>query len=123
MIESFEQYNKQRKGLKPEFYSTDQKKLALTESVMGLTTEANEIVYNIQKAMFRDTEIDVPNIKEELGDVMWYVGEIINQLDLDFNEILNLNVEKLQKRYSNGFNPHESVARDTTEERKIFEKN
>jgi hypothetical protein len=33
-----------------------------------------------------------------------------------------MNIEKLQKRYSNGFNPNESVARNTSIEREIFEK-
>lgn len=121
MVNSFEEYNSQRKGLKPEFYSTDPTKLPLVEVAMGLTTESNEIVYNIQKAMFRNQEVDVPNIKEELGDLMWYVGELINRLDLNFNDILNLNIQKLAKRYSNGFDPKESQERNTQEERKIFE--
>ena len=48
----------------------------------------------------------------ELGDIMWYVAQACMALDVDFEEVLEMNVKKLEKRYPGGsFDIHKSENR------------
>ena len=52
------------------------------------------------------------HMKRELGDIMWYVAQACMALDTDFNEIIEMNVEKLKARYPGGeFDVHHSENR------------
>ena len=52
------------------------------------------------------------HMKRELGDIMWYVAQACMALDTDFNEIIEMNVEKLKARYPGGeFDVHYSENR------------
>ncbi len=121
MIKSFEEFNSQRTGFQTQNYSKDPALLPLVEASMSMATEVNEIIENIRNAEFRGEPVDRANIMEEVGDLMWIVGELITRLDLDFTEILNLNQQKLALRYKDGLTPEESKYRDKAAERQIFE--
>lgn len=49
---------------------------------------------------------------EELGDVCWYVAEMASGLGLLLEEIMAQNIEKLRKRYPDGFDSERSVHRE-----------
>ncbi len=124
MTLSFEDFNQQRRAIDGKYHNPDPKLPLLMEAAGGLATEATELFESVYKSQYRSKDIDVTNIKEELGDLMWYIGDIIKQLELNMSDILEMNIEKLNKiRYKNGngFNPTESDGRDTKKERKYFE--
>ena len=51
-------------------------------------------------------------MKRELGDIMWYVAQACMTLDTTIDEIIEMNVEKLEKRYPGGsFDVHHSENR------------
>lgn len=50
-----------------------------------------------------DTGIDEEHAKKELGDVMWYVAMICESFGWSLDEIMQMNVDKLKKRYPEGF--------------------
>ena len=51
-------------------------------------------------------------MKIELGDVMWCLAQACMALDTDFNELMEMNVEKLSARYPEGtFNVYHSENR------------
>lgn len=66
---------------------------------LGLAGETGEVVDDVKKKYFHGRNIDVQHTLEELGDVMWYVANIANQMGASLEEILDANVEKLRKRY------------------------
>ena len=66
---------------------------------LGLAGETGEVVDDIKKQYFHGRNIDVQHTLEELGDVMWYVVNIANQMGASLEEILDANAEKLRKRY------------------------
>lgn len=72
----------------------DPKSLAL-----GVGGEAGEVMEIIKKGFRPGREVDVPHLKEEIGDVLWYLAVLADTYDLDFEEIALYNIEKLQKRY------------------------
>jgi len=88
------------------------KKDILINSVMGLCGESGEVIDIVKKHLSQGHELDVSKIKEELGDVCWYIAEACYALDLDFNEVLEDNINKLKKRYPNGFSSERSIHRE-----------
>lgn len=84
---------------------------ALANYCMGLTGEAGETVDMFKKYLFHGHPLDMGNVVKELGDVMWYISAIANELDLSMDEIAVCNLEKLRKRYPDGFSKSASINR------------
>lgn len=93
----------------------------LLHASMGLVTESGEFQDTLKKFLFYDKEMDVTNLKEELGDIMWYFAIACDSLGIDFEDILESNINKLRSRYNSGFTQGEAINRNIKEERKILE--
>jgi len=89
--------------------------------ILGLITELGELADVYKKCMAYGRDIDNVNVKEELGDIMWYFIGLCNILGFDFQDILEINMKKLQIRYKNGFTKEEAEFRNLIDERKILE--
>lgn len=83
----------------------------LYNAVMGLYGELGEVTDILKKHFFQNHDLDLEHIKEELGDVLWYLALLTNVLDLDLDEIKQENINKLRQRYSRGFSSEESINR------------
>ena len=87
----------------------------LTGSV-GINSEGGEIMEIVKKLIFQGKKWDdetIYHLKRELGDVMWYVMQCCIALDVSLDEIIKMNVEKLEKRYPGGtFDPYYSENRE-----------
>lgn len=79
--------------------------------VCGLAGESGELIDAVKKHLFHDHEFDKENAIKELGDIHWYWSVMCNALEVDPDEVLRLNVEKLTKRYPNGFSSVDSIKR------------
>ena len=87
------------------------KKEVLINSVMGLCGESGEAIDIVKKWFAQGHELDKEHLKKELGDIAWYLAEAATALDTTLEEILQANIEKLQKRYPEGFNKEKSLTR------------
>ena len=77
----------------------------LLTAALGLTAESGEFTEVVKKIVFQGkpyNEDNVFHMKRELGDICWYIAQACMALDTDFNEILDMNVEKLSARYPEG---------------------
>lgn len=74
------------------------KEIGLAYCAMGLTGEAGEVSDKIKKIYRDNTEVDVPAIAKELGDVLWYVTAMANELGVSLEEIMENNYNKLMLR-------------------------
>ena len=83
----------------------------LLNSLMGLCGEAGEAMDLLKKHRFHGHELNRDALVKELGDVAWYLAEAATALDMDLEEILIRNVEKLKARYPEGFSTERSVNR------------
>jgi NTP pyrophosphatase (non-canonical NTP hydrolase) len=90
--------------------------------VLGLLTEVGELADNFKKELAYGKEVDWVNVKEELGDLMWYFANFCEQNGLSWEEILDLNVAKLKTRYKDEWTREEALNRDLEKERGILEK-
>lgn len=76
--------------------------LRVLHAIMGLVTESGELVESFLPRLIHGNELDIVNIQEEIGDLMWYAAILIDAVcPGKFEEILCKNVEKLRKRYTN----------------------
>jgi len=96
--------------------------IRLLHSAIGCSTESNELLDNLKKHIFYGKELDLVNIEEELGDILWYIQIALNVIDKSFEEIMEKNIDKLKARYSKGFTEADANNRDLEKERKILEK-
>jgi NTP pyrophosphatase (non-canonical NTP hydrolase) len=69
---------------------------------LGIAGEAGDVASCIKKTFAHDND-QKHGIRENLGDTLWYAAMICNFFDWDFQEILQENIAKLEKRFPNGF--------------------
>lgn len=78
---------------------------------LGISEEAGEVSGLIKKSFFHGHVIDADEVKKELGDVLWYLSQIARLAGLSLEEVATANIEKLRKRYPNGFSQEDSIHR------------
>ena len=87
----------------------------LLTAAIGITAEGGEFAEIAKKIAFQGKEWTPDeefHMKRELGDILWYVAQACICLDVSFEELIEMNVEKLEKRYPGGsFDVHYSENR------------
>ncbi len=87
----------------------------LINSVMGLCGESGEAIDIVKKWFAHGHELDREHLKKELGDIAWYLAEAATALDITLESVLEANIEKLKKRYPEGFETKRSIERADAE--------
>jgi len=104
--------------------------IRLLHGIIGIATESGELIENLSEWVSSDSKPtpDTTNIKEELGDLLWYiavciyiVGEIEGKPG-SFEEVMNTNIAKLKARYGEKFSEASATDRDLKKEREILER-
>lgn len=88
----------------------DNDKLILN-GALGLAGESGEVADLIKKHLFQGHELNKAKIKDELSDIMWYIAIMAKGIGIELDEVPTHNVEKLKKRYPNGFEAERSINR------------
>lgn len=88
---------------------------------LGLQTEAAELSDVFKKFIAYDKPVDWVNVREELGDLLWYAANMCNVNGWDLPDILDTNIKKLEARYPEKFTTDNAINRDLESERKILE--
>ena len=87
----------------------------LLTAALGLTAEAGEFTEVVKKIILQGkpyNEDNVFHMKRELGDICWYLAQACMALDTTFDEVIEMNVDKLKARYPGGeFDVHHSENR------------
>lgn len=90
--------------------------------LFGIITECGEMIDIYKRELAYNKPIDITNVKEEIGDIMFYVINFCNINNLDIDEILEKNIAKLESRYPNlRFDEDNAIARNLEKERLILE--
>ena len=95
------------KTLNPELSERD----VLINDVMGLCGESGEAIDIVKKHLAQGHPLDKEALAKELGDICWYVAETAQVLGYDLETIMTMNIEKLKKRYPDGFSREDSINR------------
>ena len=84
----------------------------IENGILGLCGETGEIADVYKKYLYQGHKFDREHMAEELGDVCWYVAELATGLGVTLDEVMERNIEKLRKRYPDGFDAERSVHRE-----------
>ena len=84
----------------------------LFNGVLGLAGEAGECVDLMKKRYYQDGREIYTDLIDELGDVLWYIAETASALDVTLDSIAQHNIEKLIRRYPEGFSADRSLHRE-----------
>jgi NTP pyrophosphatase (non-canonical NTP hydrolase) len=77
----------------------------LVTAALGMSAEAGEFTEVVKKILLQGKPYDLQNqfhLKRELGDICWYLAQACMALDTNFEEVLQMNYEKLSARYPEG---------------------
>ena len=96
--------------------------IRLLHAAMGLVTEAGEFIDMLKKHIYYDKPLDEVNLIEELGDIMWYFEVACDVLKVEREEVEEININKLRKRYPNGFSKKDAIERNLDIEREVLER-
>ena len=78
---------------------------------MGLAGETGETVDIFKKHIYQGKDLDINDVIEEIGDILWYIANLCNVNKITMKECMESNVEKLRKRYPNGFSIKDALER------------
>ena len=95
----------------------------LIHAQMGMQTETAEFTDALKKSLFYGKVLDVTNLKEELGDLLWYVAIAMDELGTDFETEMTRVINKLKVRYPEKFTINHAEYRDLANERIVLESN
>jgi len=91
--------------------------------VFGMSTEVGEIEDVYKKHLAYGKNLDLVNVREEIGDLMWYIANMCNLYGWDLRDIMETNIKKLEARYPEKFTEDKALNRDLATERTILEGN
>lgn len=83
----------------------------ILNGVLGMNEEAGEAIGIVKKHIYQDHEFDKKYLAEEIGDCLWYIAVTASGIGYTLEDIAKMNVEKLHKRYPNGFETERSINR------------
>ena len=89
--------------------------------ILGIQTESAEIADAYKKYIAYKNPLDLVNVKEEIGDTIWYIANMCNMHGWDLRDILDTNIAKLEARYPNSFNSFDALNRNLEKEREKLE--
>jgi|DEB0MinimDraft_6_1074348.scaffolds.fasta_scaffold55822_3 NTP pyrophosphatase (non-canonical NTP hydrolase) len=93
----------------------------LLHAGLGVATEAAEIADILKKHVYYGKPLDKTHLKEEIGDVLYYLAIAIDALDSDFQTLKDANIAKLKTRYPDGFEKNKALKRDVEAEYRAME--
>lgn len=102
--------NEYQKSAMTTLNPTLDRKDVLINSVMGLCGESGEAIDIVKKWLMQGHELDKEHLIKELGDVAWYLAEAATALDVPLETVFQENLDKLHRRFPNGFDTQASVS-------------
>lgn len=93
----------------------DKTTINLAHGILGVVTEAGELLEALNKSH------DLVNVKEEVGDVLWYLALIAKTAGFTLEEAEKACIAKLRTRYPNKFIAYDANNRDLAKEREVLE--
>lgn len=90
----------------------------LFHGIIGICTESIEL---LQALKFDGSPLDKVNLIEELGDILWYVLIMCDQLDVSLDTVIQTMIDKLQTRYPEKYTNERAIQRNIKKERNILQ--
>lgn len=93
----------------------------LTHYSLGVGSESGELQNALKRFIAYGKPVDSVNVKEELGDLLWYMARIMVMFGWTMEEVLAANIAKLEARFPDKFSQEANDNRNLENERKVVE--
>lgn len=103
------EYQKLTERTAPHFDDTSEELCAWS---MGIAGESGEFCDAVKKVLWHGHDLKPLDLALELGDLLYYISRAGSVLGYTLDEIATLNIEKLMRRYPNGFSSEASINRE-----------
>jgi NTP pyrophosphatase (non-canonical NTP hydrolase) len=80
-------------------------------ALFGMASEVGEI-HGLHQKVYQGHALNIADAIKELGDLLWFAAEYADTLNITLDEVAQINIEKLRKRYPDGFDAEHSVHRE-----------
>lgn len=97
------------------------KAVATLHGIIGIITEAGELAQALLEVIKHPKNPDIINIREEVGDLLWYEAILLEAIGSGFEDTMEINIKKLRARFPNKFTEYDALNRDLNNERKTLE--
>ena len=78
---------------------------------IGISGEAGELLDSIKKATIYRKQLDIANIVEECGDLLFYIAGMLDSIGVDIESAMSANVSKLSIRYGKSYSDKSAIER------------
>ena len=103
----YEFVNKSERTINQELSHEQQ----ISNAIFGLHGELGEVTDSIKKQLYQGHTLSKDDLEEEIGDMLFYLAWLFRLYNIDMETVLEKNVEKLKKRYPDGFDVERSIKR------------
>ena len=107
--------NEHSLGLKKQI-TLDSETARMLHGIVGIAGEAGELAEHLIDNLYQGAKYDRTKVAEELGDLMWYVALVLRVLNVDAEQLLQANIDKLKARYPEKYTAENALHRDTNVE-------
>lgn len=87
----------------------------LYHAQLGIASEAGELADALKKHIAYNRQLDLTNLREELGDIMWYVALGASAIGASLEDLMEENIQKLRLRYPEKFTEKDALERKDKE--------
>lgn len=102
--------NKYQKLAERTINSSLNKEEMIQHALFGMCGEIGEL-QSIYQKVYQSHEFDLEHAKKEIGDLLWFIAEWCTANEVDLDDIMDMNIEKLKNRYPKGFEGEKSINR------------
>lgn len=92
----------------------------LLHGAIGVASEAGELLSALKAYVYYGKDLDEANLKEEIGDMCWFINLLLDDLGLTWDEVLESNLRKLRTRYPDKFERDLAIDRNLGAEREAL---
>jgi len=115
-------YDLNNKDITDKVRNLTEKDLRLFHSIIGIATESSELLSTIHSKMTEeDLNLDIVNLKEEVGDILWYMAIMADSIGFSFEDVCDKVIAKLKVRYPEKFSLEKADVRSLDKERSVLD--
>lgn len=109
LTDSLNQYQEMALRTRGSFGDSDS---LINFSALEIASEAGEVANKVYKHQYQGHPLNIQDLVEELGDVMWGIASMADALGVSLHYVASSNISKLAKRYPDGrFTTKDSISR------------
>lgn len=71
----------------------------MMNSLLGIAGESGEICDYMKKVLYHDKPFDKLSLVSEVGDLLWYINQLLFSMDIEWSDVFEGNIKKLSQRY------------------------